>query len=604
MELKHIDLARLSVSAANMRARGKPDIASILPSVRARGVVTPLIVRPVTRSQPPDCGDDANGNASEVSTPELYEIVAGKRRYHAALAVAEETGEAEPLPCAVMEPGDDAAALEVSLIENTARLDPDEVTRWETFTRLVREGRAVEDIALTFGLTELQVRRTLALGNLLPRIRRMYRDGEVNAATVQHLTLASKQRQREWLALVDDPAAHAPTGAHLKAWLFGGASVPTASALFDPATYTGEIVSDLFGEHSYFASADAFWTAQRAAIDERTAAYREQGWADVVALPIGHAFNTWEHQRCPKRQGGKVYVVVGHRGEVAFHEGYLTLKEARPRESGVEQPSRPARPELTSAMQDYIDLHGHAAVRASLVDQPGLAFRVAVAHMITGSPLWRVSVEQQRAAERVSISVAESTAEGAFDRKRRRVLALLGFNPETPTVVGGQGEESTTAVLAKLIALDNEAVLDVLAIAMGETLFARDPVVDALGEHMGVDMADLWTADAAFLESLRDREVLTAMVAEVAGAEAALANAKATSAVLRGIIRDAVRGENGRKRRDRWVPRWMAFPASDYTARGGAGSVRRTAQVAGVLPTAERRERDAPVTPEPLPQAA
>ena len=165
MELKHIDITNLSVSPANMRVKGKtPDLTNILPSVRARGVLVPLIVRQKTCPEPVEGG-----------SPETYEIVAGKRRYHAVLTVAQETGEAEPLPCAVMAAGDDAAALEASLIENIARLDPDEVTRWESFTRLVREGRTPEDIALTFGLTELQVKRTLALGNLLPRIRNLYR---------------------------------------------------------------------------------------------------------------------------------------------------------------------------------------------------------------------------------------------------------------------------------------------------------------------------------------------------------------------------------------------------------------------------------------------
>lgn len=41
-----------------------------------------------------------------------------------AKAVAKEAGEVEPLPCAIMAPGDDAAALEASLIENLARFDP------------------------------------------------------------------------------------------------------------------------------------------------------------------------------------------------------------------------------------------------------------------------------------------------------------------------------------------------------------------------------------------------------------------------------------------------------------------------------------------------
>ena len=103
MELKHIDIAHLSVSPANMRGvTKKPDLTNILPSVRARGILVPLIVRPCVTE-----GD--------------YEIVAGKRRYHAALTVAEEQDGIDPLPCAVMEAGDDATALEVSLIENIAR---------------------------------------------------------------------------------------------------------------------------------------------------------------------------------------------------------------------------------------------------------------------------------------------------------------------------------------------------------------------------------------------------------------------------------------------------------------------------------------------------
>ena len=59
MRLSFIDLGKLSISKANMRyAKKAPDVSDILPTVRARGVLVPLIVRP-------NCGPDA------------YEIVAG-----------------------------------------------------------------------------------------------------------------------------------------------------------------------------------------------------------------------------------------------------------------------------------------------------------------------------------------------------------------------------------------------------------------------------------------------------------------------------------------------------------------------------------------------
>ena len=267
MKLDFVPLDKLSVSKLNMRHGKKPDVSDILPTVRARGVIQPLIVRP-------NCADGA------------FEIVAGARRFRAASIVADEQGEAEPLPCAILEDGDDAAAIEASMIENMARLDPDEVTQWESFVRLVKEGRKPDEIAATFGMPDLTVRRVLALGNLLPRIRDLYRREEIDAATVRHLTMATKSQQKSWLALFDDadPNVYCPTGHQLKAWLFGGAAISTKVALFDVEALTGSIVGDLFGEERFFADAEAFWTAQTVAIAAKRVGYLDAGWADAVVV--------------------------------------------------------------------------------------------------------------------------------------------------------------------------------------------------------------------------------------------------------------------------------------------------------------------------------
>ena len=163
------------------------------------------------------------------------------------------------------------------MIENLARLAPDEVTQWESFTRLVKEGRSVDDISMTFGMPELTVKRILALGNLLPRIRQLYRAEEIDATSVRHLTLATKAQQKTWLALYDDPNASIPKGHQLKAWLFGGASISTSVALFDLETYQGRVVKDLFEKDGYFGEVSEFEDAQRAAIEARKAAYIADG---------------------------------------------------------------------------------------------------------------------------------------------------------------------------------------------------------------------------------------------------------------------------------------------------------------------------------------
>jgi ParB family chromosome partitioning protein len=566
MKLDFIPLDKLVVSKANMRYGKKaPDVSDILPTVRSRGVIQPVIVRP-------NCAPDG------------FEIVAGSRRFHAAKIVAEERRLAgdtttEPMPCAILDDGDDAAAIEASMIENMARLDPDEVTQWENFTRLVREGRKVEDIAATFGLPDLTVKRVLALGNLLPAIRDLYRKERIDAATVRHLTMASKSQQKAWLALADVENAYLPTGHQLKAWLFGGQSIPVKHALFDVEARGLATVADLFGEDRYVADADAFWTAQNAEIEARRAAYVEQGWADAIIVPPSDHFSTWEYEKAGKRKGGRVYIDVRATGEVIVHEGYVSGKEARRiakaegSENGTGQ--KAARPEVTSTMQTYLDLHRHAAVRAALIGHPAIALRLMVAHAIGGSHLWRVAPEPQSTRnDEVRDSLDNCKAEADFDERRRAVLAVLGFSAEEPTVTGGNGDDyGVVGIFQRLLDLPDAVVLEVITIVMGETLASGSAAVEAVGMEIGVDMAGCWQADDAFFELIRDREVLTRIVAEVAGETVASANAGEKTKTLKRIVRDHLDGTNGRDRRENWVPRWMAFPPAAYTARGGVGTV-------------------------------
>ncbi|KFL44999.1 ParB-like protein [Sphingobium sp. ba1] len=591
MKLDFIPLSKLSISKTNMRfAKTAPDVSDILPTVRRRGVIQPIIVRP-------NCAPDA------------YEIVAGSRRFHAALIVAEEKramgdadSEVAAIPCAILEDGDDADAVEASMIENMARRDADEVTQWESFTRLVKEGRKLGDIADTFGLPELTVRRVLALGNLLPRIRQMYARDDIDRATVRHLTLASKSQQKAWLALVDDEDAYAPTGSQLKGWLFGGQSVGTRHALFDIEASGLVTIADLFGDDRYFADTDAFWDAQNAAIEARREDYLDEGWNDVVILSPNDHFSVWEHVKSSKRKGGRIYVEVRATGEVTFHEGYLTRKEAERMAKGDPGGTgmKVARPEVTSTMATYIDLHRHAAVRAALTGFPAVALRLMVAHAIVGSHLWRVQAEPQSCRnDYLAESLENAPGEADFDQMRRMALGLLGFGAEEPTLIGNNGDEyGVVGVFLALLDLDDAQVMDVIAIVMGESLASGSAAVDAVGLHIGVDMADYWQADEAFFELLRDREILGRLVADVTDPAVAAANGQEKGKTLKAIIRDALDGTNGREKKDRWVPRWMQFPPAAYSERGGVGPVDAHAKVVAAMAIHDAPQPD-PTMPDP-----
>lgn len=583
MRLDFFPLDKLSLDPANMRAKGRdPDVSDILPSVRKRGIIVPLLTRP----------SEEEGH---------LRVTGGRRRYVAANIVAREGGPVRPVPVAILDEEDDADALEASMLENMARVAPDEVSQWDAFVKLAKLGRNVEEIAANFAFDPQAVRRILALGNLLPRIRTLYRNAEIDQTSVKQLTLASKSQQAAWLALFDDKDAYCPTGFRLKEWLFGGNAISTAHALFDIEEAKVAVIADLFGDETFVADADAFWTLQMAEVETRRAAYLDDGWSDVIVLDLGQRFDRYDHRHTSKRQGGRIYVEVRKSGEVSFHEGYLTEKEARARAKteGGAAPEKAQRPEVTSAMNSYIDFHRHAAVKAELARHGGVALRAMAAHVIASADHFSVDVQSyHHSKDALQESAETGLAAATFDERRRAVLEVLELNVDSGTVTGQRyGGRQFAPIFARLLELPDPVVLEIVAIVMGETLSAGSEAIEAIGLHLDVDLAKVWRPDAAFWELVRDKEVLGKIVAEVAGPEVAAANISEKAKTLKSIVADHLDGANGRAKVEAWVPKWMAFPPASYTPRGGVGSVAASDRWLHILArdaeTKAQREADA-----------
>ncbi len=600
MRLSHADPRKMTLSRLNMHYdEPKPDVSDIIGSVRKHGVLETLLVRETMQDG--------------VLVPEHFEVVAGRRRWVAALAAGAGGIEIDPVPIGILEPGDDAAALEVSLIENMARLPPGEVACWEHFTRLIHEGRTPEDLAATFGKTEAVIHRILALGNLLPRIRKLYRREEIDVATVRHLTLASKGQQKDWLKLYDDPAQREPRGAQLKDWLFGGEAIPTTLAIFPLDDYPGAIIADLFGDEAYFTDAALFWVHQNQAVAAKAEALLAEGWADVEVLEVGHTFYSYHYVRTAKAKGGKVIIGVSRRGEVTLNEGWLTAKEARRAEAaarkavvgpdgkpveGGDGGGKSERSEVTAAQQAYIDLHRRAAVRAVLTGQPGVALRLLVAHAVAGSRYWRLEADPLGAGSQMAAdSLAASPGETIFAAKRSEAIRLLGL-VAGGALVGRGHAGGAAAVFARLLSLSDAEVAAVAAVVIGETLAAGSAEVETAGTYLQVDMGEFWSPDEAFFEGIKDRETINAMLKEVGGKRVADGNVSEKVRTQKTILRDFLAGTNDRPKVERWTPRWLTFPAQAYTRRPFA-TAQRSKAVAPLL----RRVR-APQEGPPAPDAA
>lgn len=217
--------------------------------------------------------------------------------------------------------------------------------------------------------------------NPLPLNRRSQ---EIDVQTIRALTVGSKRRQKDWLAL--HAKGNAPYGRNIRTWICGGQQISTKCALFDPANYTGEKVDDPFEEWEYFVDVAQLWQLQNAAI-----AGKRRGWPGVEVFEIGQHFENWKYQKVAKKDGGKVYICPNRDGSVSIYDGFLPNAEARKVEKAKDREENPAegnterkadRPELTSWAGGLHERACQAAVRAALVSDPGVAFRLLIAQAI------------------------------------------------------------------------------------------------------------------------------------------------------------------------------------------------------------------------------
>ena len=560
-DLTHIPLDKLSVSKLNMRhGRKKPDVSDILPSIREKGIRQTLLVR-----------REGDG----------YGVIAGRRRYFALLELAKETGTNPLVPCAIMSEEDAASAIEASIIENVARLPATEMEQYVAFRKLADEGKTPEDIATFFGVTELLVRRVLALAGLAAPIRKLYSEDEIDRETIRALTLATPAQQAEWLKLWNSETERAPFGRSCKAWVTGGSTITTDKALFELDQYTGAVTSDLFGERAVFADAEAFWTAQAAEVSARIEQLLARGWADVVCLERGTYFQRWEYVQTTKKKGGKVYVEQRQDGTVMFHEGWLTASEARKKSrqdiNGDGSVQTDIKPEMSGPMAEYVGLHRHGAAAA-----PAIALRLMAAHALTGSSLWNVrphvcGARKNETHESVSGSAAWAEIDAASERVEAMFSALGAMRPRS------NGDAySLCETFSALLAMSDEEVMKVLALTMAETLEAGGPVVEAVLHVCGTDLGRYWSPDDAFFDLLRDKRAINALVADISSPSVAESVTKESGKVQKALIQNRIEGVDCTANPG-WRPGWMQVPPTGLVEGAGCATVEAWTRIAGLF---------------------
>ncbi len=150
------------------------DLSELKDSIEAKGVLEPLLVRPLTGGR--------------------HRIIAGERRFRAAM----EAGLAE-VPCIELDVSD-AEGLEIALIENLHRKDLHPFEEAEGFAGLAnRHGYTQQQIADAIGKSRVSVTEAMSLLDIPEYLREECRRADIGAKSVllEIARLKGAERMRE-----------------------------------------------------------------------------------------------------------------------------------------------------------------------------------------------------------------------------------------------------------------------------------------------------------------------------------------------------------------------------------------------------------------------
>jgi ParB family transcriptional regulator, chromosome partitioning protein len=176
MGMREIALAKIRPNKLQPRTTfDEAALASLVDSIRAVGILQPVLVREV--------GDDE------------YELIAGERRWRAARRAG-----LLAIP-ALVQVADDEASLEQALVENIHREGLNPLDEAAGYQQLIEDFNLTHDaVAHRVGKSRAAVTNALRLFQLPPAVQRHLRDGQLSAGHARALLVTPDRNLQERLA--------------------------------------------------------------------------------------------------------------------------------------------------------------------------------------------------------------------------------------------------------------------------------------------------------------------------------------------------------------------------------------------------------------------
>ena len=160
------------------------DLSELMASVAEKGIIEPLIVRP-------------HGGR--------FQIIAGERRYHAAVQVG-----LREVPVVIRD-ADDKEVMELALVENLQRKDLTAFEEADALQQLAQRcGYTHEDMARKLGKSRSAITESLSLNNMPEDVRNLCRLADISAKSTL-LQIVRQSDPQKMLALVERLAGQGAT---------------------------------------------------------------------------------------------------------------------------------------------------------------------------------------------------------------------------------------------------------------------------------------------------------------------------------------------------------------------------------------------------------
>lgn len=269
--LESVPFNKLMLDEANIRisATNPERDAELKASILASGILQNLVVTVAPRGK--------------------RLVRAGGRRYRQLKALVDEKSIPKdyPVPCHVLDKKDNAE--QAALIENTMRDDMHPVDEYESYSRLhYTHHKSIEEIAATFGRSQVDVEKRLKLGTVAPQLREVCRNGDISVDVLAAFTATEDhQRQLEAYESVNE-RFHTITPHLIRAYLNNEAyrSDHRLIKLLDEEEYIargGKVSSDLFEHSKYYHDRQLVDEMVKERLTQESEALLADGWkwADI-----------------------------------------------------------------------------------------------------------------------------------------------------------------------------------------------------------------------------------------------------------------------------------------------------------------------------------